>query len=43
MFDGFIEKLNSLDLQEYDEYVNCAVQEAAKEEGVDLKKEQPSK
>ena len=43
MFDGFIEKLDSLDLPEYDEYVNSAVQEAANEAGVDLKEAQPGK
>jgi putative aldouronate transport system substrate-binding protein len=43
MFDEFIDELNTLDLPEYDEYVNITVQEAAKEAGVDLKEAQPGK
>lgn len=43
MFDNFIETLDSLELRDYDEYVNIAVQKAASEAGVDLKQAQPGR
>ena len=41
MYDDFVGSLDDMGLRKYDEFVNISVQEKCKEDGVDLKQEQP--